>query len=84
MRIETYWNDNGKYFCASTIIIKYGLPHTINIIYMGLLIIIIMLWINMDNAGIKYERINDADKYQFISRRGFGIFRSPKLDLQIF
>jgi len=41
MRIETY--DNGKYFCASTIINKYGLSHTINIIYMGLLIIIIML-----------------------------------------
>jgi len=32
-----------KYFCASTIINKYGLSHTINIIYMGLLIIIIML-----------------------------------------
>ena len=29
-------NDNGKYFCASTIINKYGLLHTTNIIYMGL------------------------------------------------
>jgi len=38
----------------------------------------------MDNAGIKYERINDVDKYRFTSQRGFGIFRSPKLDLQIF
>jgi len=70
-----------KYFCASTIINKCGLLQTINIIYTGLLIIIIMLWIN---AGIKYERINDADKYRFTSQRGFGIFGSPKLDLQIF
>jgi len=33
MRIETC--DNGKYFCASTIINKYELSHTVNIIYMG-------------------------------------------------
>jgi len=28
-----------KYFCASTIINKYGLSHTINIIYMGVAIV---------------------------------------------
>ena len=32
----------------------------------------------------KYEKINNTDKYRFTSRWGFGIFRSPKLDLQIF
>jgi len=38
----------------------------------------------MTDARIKYARINDPDKYRFTSRRGIGIFRSPKLDLQIF
>ena len=43
MRIKTYWNENEKYFCASTLINKYGLLHTMNIIYMGLSIIIVMI-----------------------------------------
>jgi len=34
--------DMEKYFCASKIINKCGLLHTINIIYMGLLIIIML------------------------------------------
>ena len=50
MRIKTY----GKYFCASTIINKYGLLHTTNIIYMGL-----FDYYNyaMTNARINYARI---------------------------
>jgi hypothetical protein len=72
-----------KYFYATTIINKYGLLHTICIIYMGLLfflLFIMMLCMNITNARIKYA----MDKYRFTSRRGFGNFRSPKLDLQIF
>jgi len=44
MRIQIYSKIiMEKYFCASTIINKYGLLHTINVIYMGPFIIIIML-----------------------------------------
>lgn len=45
-----------KYFCASTIINNYGFLHTTNIIYMGLLIFIIMLWMSMTNARINYAK----------------------------
>ena len=46
--------DNGKYCRASTIINKYGLLHTMNIIYMGL-----FDYYNyaMTNAKINYARI---------------------------
>jgi len=43
MRIELIKMIMENIFCASTIINKYGLLHTMDIIYMGLLIIIIML-----------------------------------------
>ena len=91
---ENLWelklNDNGKYFCASTIINKYGLLHTTNIIYMGLFdyynYAMKKMWLMQEliMQEFKYEKINNADKYRFTSRWGFGIFRSPKLDLQIF
>ena len=59
VRVKRYVYKIGvnNYFCASIIINKYGLLHTINIIYMGLFIIIIMRWINMTNARINYARI---------------------------
>ena len=76
--LKLSWKDNGKYFCASTIINKYGLLYSMNIIYMGLLIIIIMLWLmqKLIMQEFECEKINNADKYRFTSRWGFGIFRS--------
>jgi hypothetical protein len=56
MRIETKKMIMEKYFCASTIINNYGFLHTTNIIYMGLLIFIIMLWMSMTNARINYAK----------------------------
>ena len=79
MRIKTYWHDNGKYFCASTIINKYGLLHTINIIYMGLFIIIIMRWTNMTNTRINYARINDVGKIPiYLPTRVWDFFWVPQ------
>ena len=45
-----------KYFYATTIVNKYGLLHTISIIYMGLFFIM-MLCMNITNARIKYAML---------------------------